>query len=81
MNRRSFLSGLGALVTAGPTLAGGSVSPGISLRGLTEYVAADGGIGGFDIFYGYMEVRPEWLEIAGQQLIDVIPPFYDGAAG
>lgn len=63
MNRRSFLSGLGALVAA----AGAGVKaafPSISMRKITEYCpGSDVHVSGLDVLYGKMSVRPEWVEL------------------
>jgi hypothetical protein len=57
LDRRSFLAGIAA-VAAAPAIPGPSPSP----------VACDQAMGGFDILYGYLDVRPEWCALVDERV-------------
>jgi hypothetical protein len=76
MNRRGFLTGIGALIAAPAIVRYGSLMPvrgiiqSVSLRPLSVYnVGADQDITRLDVLYGpvfvypFLHVRPEWIVI------------------
>lgn len=77
MQRRAFLTGLLAAVTAPAIVRAGMLMPikqmvqtPISLRIITAYVPGDQAIDRLDILFGSMRAKPEWLVAYDRAIYD-----------